>query len=92
VTDVTNEDQKSLAVLCPNGERALSGGARVTPTSGRVIIGASVPFVSSPNTGWAAAASEVVAQADMKPDTAPVGEPDDFEWALSVYAVCAKIG
>jgi len=92
VTDVTDDNQKALAVFCPTGERVISGGARITPATGRVTIASSVPFLSSGSSGWSASAAELAAQAVAKPDTLPVNEPDEFTWSLSVFAVCAKVG
>ena len=92
VTDIDATNYKTVAAFCPTGERVISGGVRVNPNnSGRVTVTSNVPFLSTASSGWAAAAAEIVGDADTKP-TAPVGQPDDFEWTLSVFAVCAKIG
>jgi hypothetical protein len=91
-TDSNDENQKSAVVFCPEGKRMITGGARITPSTGRVTITSSVPFLSSGSSGWSATANELVAQASTDPDPTPVNEPDGFEWSLTVYAVCAKIG
>jgi len=92
VTDVTDENQKTRTVFCPSGERVISGGARITPSTGRVTITSSVPFLSSESSGWSATANELSAQAESKPDATAVNEPDEFTWNLTVYVLCAKIG
>ena len=91
--DTNNENYKVASVACPTGEQVISGGAAVTPeNSGRVKIVRTVPYISgNDNQGWAAAAVEIRAQAETTPDTTPVGEPDSFQWSISVYATCVKV-
>lgn len=92
-TDTNADSPKNLPVFCPTGERVISGGARVTG-SGRVALTSSVPFLSTGSSGWSGAAAEVSVTTDpTDPDKrVTTGQPSDFEWSLSVYAVCAKIG
>lgn len=91
-TDTNATDNKSAAISCPTGERVISGGGGVTPENGRVNLVRTVPFISGDNSGWTVGASEVRAKVDLPDADNPtqVGEPDSFEWSLSVYALCAK--
>jgi hypothetical protein len=84
------DDSKTWPVFCPSGETVVSGGAQVSPADGRVNLVSSIPFISSSSSGWQASAAEVKAQAATTPDATPVGQPDTFEWSLTVYALCAK--
>lgn len=93
VTDSTASDDldaKNIAVFCPSGKRVVSGGAS-TSTDGRVSLTRSAPFISGANSGFSAAAAEV--RGVTKPSSGTgvtVGQPDSYEWSLSVYALCAK--
>jgi len=93
VTDSTPSDDldaKNIAVFCPSGKRVVSGGAS-TSTDGRVSLTRSAPFISGANSGFSAAAAEVRGVTKPASGTGvPVGQPDSYEWSLSVYALCAK--
>jgi hypothetical protein len=87
-----NSNSRSAVVNCPSGEFVISGGARVAPTNGQVAIVSSVPFVSASVSGWSATAAEVQVTTDpADPDKrVTTGQPSDFDWALSVFALCGK--
>jgi hypothetical protein len=88
-TDEDNNDSKPLGVACPSGEFVVSGGARVAPANGQVAIVSSFPALTSTVSGWSATAAETqVTTAEAKPVT--IGQPDDFTWTLTVFALCGK--
>jgi Collagen triple helix repeat (20 copies) len=93
-TETDGNNTKSLPVFCLTGERVLSGGAEIiAPDRGRVSIVRSVPFLSTDSSGWSASAVEIkVTTNDADPDKrSTIGQPDDYEWGLRVYALCGKI-
>ena len=53
----------------------------------------SVPFLSTDISGWSASAAEVKVTTNEKDpaDRTTIGQPDDYDWSLRVYALCAKI-
>jgi|RhiMetdeSRZDD1v2_1073273.scaffolds.fasta_scaffold282197_2 Collagen triple helix repeat (20 copies) len=93
VSDTNGTDLKGASVSCPSGERVVTGGAEITPLLGRVVLVRSVPFISGSTSGWSASASEVRAKVDLPNAANPstVDEPGNFDWSLTVYALCAKV-
>ena len=77
---------------CPSGEFVISGGARVSPANGQVAIVSSVPFISASVSGWSATGAEVrvTTKTDDPDKRVTTGQPNDFTWTLSVFALCGK--
>jgi hypothetical protein len=73
-----DEDTKTASVPCPEGKRAIAGGAEVPEATARVAIKASRP--ADDEHGWQAVAIEV-------------NDIDDplMTWTLRVWAVCAAV-
>ncbi len=88
-TDTDSSDSKTIGILCPSGKTPLGGGAVVLPPTGQANLTMSAP-ITGDNPGWNSSAAEVKATAATMPDGSPVGQPDSFEWSLTVYAICAK--
>lgn len=73
-----NEDTKAASAVCPEGKRAIAGGAEVPEATARVAIKASRP--TDDGLGWQAVAIEVT-------------DIDDplMTWTLTAWAVCATV-
>ena len=84
-TDENANNAKNIAIFCPPDTIVISGGAQV-PATGQVAITRSVPFSTDSGSGWTASAAET----QVTIGTKVYGQPKDFTWTLTVYALCAK--
>ena len=71
-----SSDAKSALVTCPEGKKAVGGGADVSPLSLPTAVRQSFPFAGAIN-GWFGNAYE----------TTPTSE----NWFLLVYAICVNV-
>lgn len=73
-------DTKSKTVSCPEGKKAIGGGAETTPESAtELALQQSAPSGAA---GWSARAVEVVPFVD---------DEGDKDWTLRVWVVCATV-
>lgn len=89
------QDVKTVSAFCSSNQKVVSGGASIINAvagvdDGRARIIASVPFISTDSSGWTASASEITALASTSPAVA-VTEPNNYNWALRAFAVCASV-